>query len=168
MSFFKKLILKIENTHFSIFNQIWLHSVWFVQKSLRKNSCVNWGWIPGFNHSEKNVVVKNPKIWVFSPFLKYNQNNFRERPGFAGSLPSARVTHALLNVTHDADSADSPDLCPLPQGRRKCRKHEHWHWLALGKGRVQKGWVCYGPWNNAVSLITICTYKTYSWLSYFT
>ena len=51
--------------------------------------------------------MKNPKIWVFSPFLKYNQNIFRERPGFAGSLPTSRVTQTLRNVTRGADPAES-------------------------------------------------------------
>ena len=56
---------------------------------------------------KKKCFLKNLKIWVFSRFLKDNQNKFRERPGFAGSLQSTRVTQTLRNVTHNADSAES-------------------------------------------------------------
>ena len=61
------------------------------------------------NIPKKKLFVKILKIWVFSSFLKDNQNIFRERPGFAGSLPSVRVTQTYANVTHNADSGSYVD-----------------------------------------------------------
>ena len=68
-------------------------------------TCVIDQWKNELKTSRKKKLFMNIlNIWVFSPFLKDNQNIFRERPGYAGSLPSVRVTRTYANVTHNADS----------------------------------------------------------------